>query len=145
MSKIYIVCKVEYEAVILWWAGRSKKKVVTLVTKKSPAKKGWHPGINSKLLTGDHFRSCCQNTKNSSKQIQSGRGVCALFRHFLKIVILFNRTSTRQRNIWRRAISGILTRLGWFDPLMGRVHQPKQFWSGVNPVGVGAPPQIQRY
>ena len=41
------------------------------------------------------------------------------------ILLFVNRTSTRQRNIWRRAISGILTRLGWFDPLMGRVDQPK--------------------
>ena len=36
-----------------------------------------------------------------------------------------NRISTRQRNIWRRAISGILTRLGWLDPPMGRDDQPK--------------------
>ena len=36
-----------------------------------------------------------------------------------------NRMSTHQTNIWRKAIWGILTRLGWFDPPMGRVDQPK--------------------
>ena len=41
--------------------------------------------------------------------------------------------------------SPILTTLGWFDQPMGRVDQPKYFWSGVNPVGVGAPPKIQGY
>ena len=37
----------------------------------------------------------------------------------------FNRMSIHETNTWRKAISRILTRLGWFDPPMGRVDQPK--------------------
>ena len=47
--------------------------------------------------------------------------------------------STGERNTWRRAISRIWTKLGWFDPPMGRVHQPKNFWSGGTPCGRGSP------
>ena len=53
----------------------------------------------------------------------------------------FNRISTHGTNTWGRAISGILTKLGWFDPLMGRVDHPQYFLSGVTPVGGAAPPQ----
>ena len=52
-----------------------------------------------------------------------------------------NRISTHGTNTWGRAISGILTKLGWFDPLMGRVDHPQYFLSGVTPVGGAAPPQ----
>ena len=47
--------------------------------------------------------------------------------------------STGERNTWRRAISRIWTKLRWFDPPMGRVHQPKNFWSEGTPCGRGSP------
>ena len=32
-------------------------------------------------------------------------------------------------------------KVGWFDPLMGRIDRPQYFWSGVTPMGRAAPPQ----
>ena len=88
MSKIYIVCKVEYEAVILWWAGRSKKSS-NFGHQKISCKKGWHPGINSKLQTEGPFQKLLPKyQKPNLTESVTERCVCFVW-HVLKIVILF--------------------------------------------------------
>ena len=47
--------------------------------------------------------------------------------------------STQEAKSEGNGKSWILTKLGWFDPPMGRVHQPKKFRSGGTPCGRGRP------
>ena len=98
MSKIYIVCKVEYEAVILWWAGRSKKSS-NFGHQKISCKKGWHPGINSKLLTEGPFQKLLPKYQKSYlTESVTERCVCFVW-HFLKIVILLKLLPLKDQSI----------------------------------------------